>query len=103
MHSGIGFTPIEAEKQQHHFNVKFNMEKHRANTRKYPDVEVGDDVRVHKNKDKLDKEHISTWGDRKYKVESITEAFGQNYYFLEGYTQNNRKQGLLRHDILLTV
>ena len=79
------------------------MEKQRSNTRKYPDVEVGDYCRVHKNEDKLDKEHISTWGDRKYKVESITETFGQNYYFLEGYTQNNRKQGLLRHDILLTV
>ena len=103
IHSGTGFTPAEAEKQQHHFHVKFNMEKHRANTRKYPDIEVGDYVRVHKNKDKLDKEHISTWGDRRYKVENITETFGQKYYFLEGYTQNNRKQGLLRHDILLTV
>jgi hypothetical protein len=71
--------------------------------RKYPNVSVGDTIRLYKNKDKLDKEHISTWGDRKYKVESITETFGQKYYFLEGYTQNNRKQGLLRHDILLTV
>jgi len=103
IHSGTGFTPVEADKQHNHFNVKFNMEKQRSNTRKYPDVEVGDYCRVHKNKDKLDKEHISTWGDRKYKVESITETFGQKYYFLEGYTQNNRKQGLLRHDILLTV
>ena len=79
------------------------MEKNRKTTRKYPDIEVGDYVRVHKNKDKLDKEHISNWGDKKYKVEKITEKFGQKYYVLEGYTQNNRKQGLLRHDILLTV
>ena len=103
IHSGTGFTPAEAEKKQNQFHVKFNMEKHKVNTRKYPDIEVGDYVRVHKNKDKLDKEHISTWGDKKYKVENITETFGQKYYFLEGYTQNSRKQGLLRHDVLLTV
>ena len=59
------------------------MERKRADTRKYPDIEVGDFVRVHKNKDKLDKEHISTWGDKKYKVDRITETFGQNYYFLD--------------------
>jgi len=103
IHSGTGFTPVEAEKRHNHFNVKFNMEKHRQHTRKYPDIEVGDFVRVYKKKDKMDKEHIPTWGDRKYKVEKITETFGQKYYFLEGYTQNNRKIGLLRHNILLTV
>lgn len=103
IHSGTGFTPIEAEKQHHHFHVKFNMERKRASTRKYPDIEVGDFVRVHKNKDKLDKEHISTWGDRKYKVDRITETFGQNYYFLDGYTQNGKVVSLLRHDILLTI
>ena len=59
----------------HHFHVKFNMERHRASTRKYPDVEVGDYVRVHRNKDKLGKEHIFTWGDKKYKVDHITETF----------------------------
>ena len=79
------------------------MERHRASTRKYPDVEVGDYVRVFRKKDKLDKEHIGTWGDRRYKVDHITETFGQQYYFLDGYTQNGRAVGLLRHDILLTV
>ena len=44
-------------------------------------------MRVQKNKEKLDKEHISTLGDRIYKVESITETFGQKHYFLEGYTK----------------
>ena len=79
------------------------MEKQRSNTRKYPDVEVGDYCRVHKNKSVLDKEHISTWSDRKYKVERITETFGQQYYYIDGYKQNGRETGLLRHDILLTV
>ena len=66
-------------------------------------IEVGDFIRVHKNKDELDKEHISTWGDKIYRVGRITETFGQNCYFLDGYTQNGRVVGLLRHDILLTI
>ena len=60
-------------------------------------------MRIHKSKDKLDKEHISTWSDKRYKVIEITEKFNQKLYFLEGYTQNNRKTGLLRHDIILTA
>mgnify|MGYP003349744970 CR=1 FL=1 len=76
-------------------------EKHK--TRVYPEIEVGDYVRIHRNKDKLDKEHVSTWSDKRYKVNRITESFGQKLYFLEGYTQNNREAGLLRHDILLTA
>jgi hypothetical protein len=103
VHRGTGFTPAQADKSDNHFVVKFNMEKHRKNNRKYPDIEIGDYVRVHRNKDKLDKEHISTWGDKRYKVDNIVEVFGQNYYYLDGYTQNGRKVGLLRHDIFLTV
>ena len=103
IHSGTGSTPIEAEKQHNQFNVKFNMEKQRSNTRKYPDIEVGDYCRVHKSKDKLDKEHISTWSDKKYKVIKITNTFNQKRYFLEGYSQNGRQIGLMRHDVLLSV
>jgi hypothetical protein len=79
------------------------MELRKSKTRKYPDVEIGDYVRVHKNKDKLDKENVSTWSDKRYKVNYIQSSFGQKLYFLEGYRQNNRVIGLLRHDILLTA
>jgi hypothetical protein len=79
------------------------MENHRVSKRKYPEIELGDFVRVHKNKDKLDKEHISTWSDKKYRVNNIVEVFGQQYYYLDGYTQNGKRTGLLRHDVLLTA
>ena len=103
MHSSTGFTPIDAEKGHNHVNVKLNMELRKSKTRKYPDVEIGDYVSVHKNKDKLDKENVSTWSDKRYKVNYIQGSFGQKLYFLEGYKQNNRVIGLLRHDILLTA
>ena len=103
IHSTTGYTPADAEKATNHLNVKLNIEMKKNKTRVYPDIEIGDYVRIHKSKDKLDKEHISTWSDKRYKVIEITEKFNQKLYFLEGYTQNNRKTGLLRHDIILTA
>jgi hypothetical protein len=103
VHTTTGYTPADAEKATNHLNVKLNIEMKTNKTRVYPDIEIGDYVRIHKSKDKLDKEHISTWSDKRYKVNEITEKFNQKLYFLECYTQNNRKTGLLRHDIILTA
>lgn len=101
VHRSTNLTPSDAEKPENKFYAKLNLEVHKINKRKYPDINIGDNVKVYKKKDKLDKEHISTWSSNKYKVENITENFGQKYYHLEGYTQNGRKVSLLRHEILL--
>ena len=102
IHSSTGFTPVEAEKPKNHMEVKLNMELKKKTTRLYPEVHIGDQVKIHKNKDKLDKENVSTWSDKKYEVNNIEESMGQKLYFLDGYKQNGRTVGLLRHDILLT-
>jgi len=94
--------PADAEKPENQFYVKTNLEIHRISKRKYPDIHVGSYVKVYKKKDKLDKEHIPVWSTNKYKVEDITQSFGQDVYHLEGYTQNGRKVGLLRHELLLS-
>jgi hypothetical protein len=101
IHSSTGYTPAEASKQQNHSEVKLHMELRKNKTRLYPDVHIGDYVKVHRNKDKLDKENVSTWSDKRYKVNDIDESFGQKLYYLDGYNQNGRVVGLLRHDILL--
>ena len=46
-------------------------------TRLYPEIQIGDYVKIHKNKDKLDKENVSTWSDKKYEVKDIEESMGQ--------------------------
>ena len=79
------------------------MELRKKQTRLYPDIEVGDYVKIHENKDKLDKENVSTWSDKRYKVENIDDSHGQKLYYLDGYKQNGKIVGLLRHDILLTA
>ena len=101
VHSSTGYTPAEASKQQHHSEVKLHMEMRKNKTRLYPDVNIGDYVKIHKNKDKLDKENVSTWSDKRYKVNDIDDSSNQKLCFLDGYNQNGRVVGLLRHDILL--
>ena len=68
---------------------------HRTRTRSYPDVEVGDTVKVYKKKNKMDKERISTWSENRYTIESISERHGQKFYKLTLY---NRP--LMRSEIL---
>ncbi len=100
VHSSTGLTPAEADKKENQFYVKLNLEMHRISKRRYPNIEINDNVKVYKKKDKLDKEHIPVWQSKVYKVDNIIEKFGQKYYYLDGYTQNGKRVPLLRHEIL---
>ena len=100
VHNSTNLTPSEADKGHNQFYAKLNLELNRVRKRRYPDVDVDDNVKIYKKKDKLDKEHISTWSSKIYKVNKIETKFNQKYYYLEGYTQNQRVAPLLRHEIL---
>ncbi len=101
VHTSTKLTPNEADKTHNQFYAKLNLVLNRVRKRIYPDVDIDDNVKVYKKKDnKLDKEHVSSWGSKIYKVEKIDTKFGQFYYYLEGYTQNGRVAPLLRHEIL---
>jgi hypothetical protein len=76
--------------------VKLNLELKRKNNRIYPNVNVGDMVKVYKKKDKLDKERLSLWSKEVYRVERIDESMGQKFYKLEG-----KQKALMRGEILL--
>ncbi len=100
VHRSTKMKPSDAEKPENQLYVKLNLELHRVNKRKYPDIHVNDNVKVYRKKDKLDKEHIPVWMGKIYKVDNIIKSFGQNNYYLDGYTQNGKKVPLLRHEIL---
>ena len=68
-HSTIKMTPKEAMKPENQFTVKLNLELKRINNRIYPNVNIGDFVKVYKKKDKLDKERKSLWSKENYRVE----------------------------------
>ena len=85
-HTVTQVSPINAMKPGNHSTVKLNMELRRSNTRKYPDIETDDLVRIFKKKEKLDKERVSNWSKNKYKVIAVETSMNQKFYKLEGYT-----------------
>ena len=89
-------TPNEARDKKNVLTVKTNLELHRVKKRKYPDINVGDSVRVYTKKKNFQKERVPVWSENKHKVEDITENFNQKFYHIEG-----RDRPLLRHEILL--
>ena len=89
-------TPKEAMKDDNKFNVKVNLELHSKHTRKYPNINVGDNVKAYRKKDKLDKERVSLWSKEVYKVERIDISDGQKFYKLEGKPKTR-----MRHELLL--
>jgi len=96
IHSTTKMTPNEAKKPENEFTVKLNLELKRKNNRIYPNVNVGDMVKVYRKKDKLDKERLSLWSKDVYRVERIDESMGQKFYKLEG-----KPKALMRGEILL--
>ena len=95
-HRTTGFTPEEAAKPENWFEVHNNIEIHARHNRKYPELHVGDKVKVKKEKGVLAKEVV---GDYKYHpstITGITRSLGQTFYKVEG-----EGKPLLRSDILL--
>ena len=97
VHTVSKFTPVEAMKPGNLAQVKFNLELRAKTQRAYPDLQVGDYVRVFYQKDKLDKERHSNWLPNKERVKEIKESLGQKLYVLE----NTRlTQAYVRRDLL---
>ena len=96
VHTATGMKPIDARKPENTLQTKISLEMHRKSTRTYKDINVGDYVKVFFKKPlQNNKENVSNWSDDSYRVESISESFGQKYYKLA-----NRNGSFLRHDLL---
>jgi len=96
VHSSVKMTPNEARKPANEVNVRLNLQLNRTKLRKYPNVSVGDNVKLYRKKDKLDKERKSLWSSNSYKVENIIHVGQEAMFKLESITKP-----VLRHEILL--
>ena len=95
-HKATDFPPNEAAKPENWFEVHNNLEIHAKHNRKYPDLKVGDKVKVYRSRGALGKE---VEGDYKYHptvIQHIERSLGQTFYKVEGVTKP-----FLRSDILL--
>ena len=104
IHSTIKMTPDDARKPQNHLQAKLNLELKRVNSRVYPEIHVGDYVRIRKKKDKLDKERVPMWTTDTHRVERIHESMGQKFYTVPLRPgEGKRPKDLIRSDILLVA
>ena len=95
VHSATGLTPSEARKPKNEIKAKLNMTIKATKTRKYPELEVGSQVKVMRKKGISEKEKTSHWNKEIKTVKKIETKLGQKYYFLD-----NDTVGYLRHELL---
>ena len=100
IHSSTGAKPVEAHKDENRVKVKVNLTLKQKHFRRYPQLQVGDLVKIYTKgagNYTSRKETVSRWSDKKYKIEKIDRDMTlQKYYVLEGL-----KRRYLRHELLL--
>ena len=97
VHTVTKFTPVEAMKPGNLAQVKFNLELRAKKQRTYPDLKVGDYVKIFHKKDKLDKERHSNWMPNKENIKELKESMGQTFYVIDNIRRPNP---LVRRDLL---
>ena len=83
VHSSHDFTPAQARQPRNTAIIKGRLEVKKISHRKYPEVEVGDKVRVFKSKDVISKENVAVWSPTLHKVVRIQETHGQKVYTVD--------------------
>jgi len=96
VHSATGFTPEQARLAKNRLKIKARLEKNAKRLRTYPNISVGDRVRLYKKKKLMDKSRVSIWTRDLHVVEDIKESEGQKLYKIRG-----RDRWFIRSDILL--
>ncbi|MCR9134318.1 MAG: transposase family protein, partial [bacterium] len=96
VHSSHRLSPNEARKPQNHFSVKMQLELNRIKTRKYPNLRIGDEIKIFRKKGITEKERNSTWSVNKYKIEKIEQKLGQDYYYVEGVSRPYLRSEILK-------
>ena len=93
--SVTNFTPAEARKPDNYILVRINLELNRNQNRRYPDINVGDKIKIYKKKKLFDKENKSVWLPGNHQVEELISKFGQTFYKVSNFNKL-----LSRHEIL---
>lgn len=95
-HSTTEFTPQDAAKPENWFEVHNNMEMKARHNRKYPEINIGDTVKVYKQRGALEKEWIGDYKPDTTTVTEITKSLGQTFYKVIG-----EGKPFIRSEILL--
>ena len=95
-HSAIKMTPKEAMKEKNELKAKQNMTRQATRTRKYPEISVGDKVKIYRKRKAGEKERISLWSKETYEVERIEERNNQSNFYVKGNSRPYLRFELLK-------
>ena len=95
VHSATGLTPADAKEDTNYLYAKTNLEVKKIKNRKYPELAVGDRVRVYRKKKKGDKERVPVWEEDVKKITGIKTSHGQTLYNV-----NNSRTLYIRSNLL---
>ena len=94
-HTSHGLTPSEARKPKHQLEVSLNLGMKAKRNRVYPDLNVGNEVKIFRKRKPNEKERVGVWTKQTYKIAKIEKKLGQEYYYIENYDG-----AFLRHELL---
>ena len=83
-HSATGFTPKDARKPSNELKVKLHLNMNAKRNRVYPDLGVGDEVKIFRKRKPNEKERVGNFSQNVYTIERIDEKLGQKYYYVSG-------------------
>ena len=92
IHASIEMSPNDAKKPGNQLMVSYNIWNKAKRTRQYPDLKVGDDVRVKTIKDSKTKGYDPKWSKEVYKVTFIKG----NDFLVNG----GKRKTYIRHELL---
>jgi len=87
-HSAIGMTPVEAREPKNEFEARTNLELQRKKFRRYPEANVGDEVRVYRKRGTFAKEDTGVWDKETTTIVKIDKSpiTGQLLYYVDRAT-----------------
>ena len=71
-----------------------NMKMKAKHNRRYPELHVGDNVKIYQNKQIFDKGHVSRWTNETVTITSISMSNGIVFF-----NTTARESGFLRHEL----
>ena len=98
-HSATGFTPKDARKPSNELKVKLHLNMNAKRNRVYPELSVGDEVKIFRKRKPNEKERIGNFSQNVYTIEKIDEKLGQKYYYVEGNDRAYLRFELLKSSI----
>ena len=76
-------------------DVKLKLSMNAKKNRIYPELDVGDTVKILRKRKPNEKERVGNFTQNRYTIERIDKKLGQQYFYVEG---NDR--AYLRHELL---